>query len=43
MWLPFQYGGMGSGSLWEFLVALVVVVGIPIAVLVCGRLFEKFV
>lgn len=42
MRLLLQYGGVGSGTLGDFLVALVVVVGILIAVLLVGRLFERF-
>jgi len=37
-----QYGGVGSGTLAEFLVAIVVLVGVPVAVLLAGRLFERF-
>jgi hypothetical protein len=42
MWLLFQYGGVSSGNLTEFLVAIVALFGIPIAVLIAGRLLEKF-
>jgi|GEM_PF-3806720 len=39
---PLQYGGVGSGILGEFLLALVALVGVPVAVLLAGRLFETF-
>jgi hypothetical protein len=42
MWVLFQYGGVGSGSLSEFLVATFVLVGIPIVILTAGQIFEKF-
>lgn len=36
-----QYGGGGSGNVGGFLVSVFVVVGIPIAVLLVGRLFDR--
>jgi hypothetical protein len=36
-----QYGGVGSGTPGEFLVAIVASVGVPVAVLLAGRLFER--
>jgi len=37
-----QYGSVGSGTIGAFLVAVAVVVGIPIAVLLVGKLFDRF-
>jgi len=42
MSLPLQYGGVGSGTLGELLIAVVALLGIPVAVLLVGRLFERF-
>jgi hypothetical protein len=36
-----QYGGGGPGNVGGFLVSVFVVVGIPIAVFLLGRLFES--
>jgi hypothetical protein len=37
-----QYGGVGSGTLGEFVVAIVALVGALAAVLLVGKLFERF-
>lgn len=42
MRLLFQYGEVGSGSLSEFLVAIIALVGIPIVIFVAGRTFGEF-
>ena len=36
-----QYGGVGSGTFGELLLALVVLVGAPLAVVAAGRVIEK--
>lgn len=37
-----QSGGAGSGSLSGFVISVVVVFGIPVAILLVGRIFERF-
>lgn len=37
-----QSGGAGSGSLGAFVVSVVAVFGIPVAVYLLGRAFERF-
>jgi hypothetical protein len=37
-----QSGGAGSGNLSGFVISVVVVFGIPVAILLMGRIFEQF-